>query len=108
MNNVTLIGRLAREWREVDKESGFMAFNTVAINRGDRADFVPICFTDESGKNAVKYTAKGDKVGVTGSLTVYTKGEGDEKRTEFYVSGRSIDFLENKKAATGEGIPFEK
>lgn len=109
MNNVSIIGRLARDWKEVDKKKdSFMAFNTVAVNKGDKADFIPVCVTGEVGKNAVKYTSKGDRVGIQGAITVYTKDTDGQKHTEFYVSGRSVDFLQDKKADNSEGVPFKE
>lgn len=112
MNNVNLIGRLARDWREIDKGDNYLAFNSIAVNRQkDVTDFIPICATGDAGKAAVKFTKKGEKIGVIGTLITYIKEKDKVKYTDFYVSTKNIEFLEAKpkeeKPATTEGIPFE-
>ena len=105
MNDVTLIGNLTREievrYTQTKKAVGQF---TVAINNGKNrdgkeldADFINCVIWETQAENMQKYTKKGSKVAVKGSIKNdnYEDEQGNKKyRT--YVLCRRVIFLDRK------------
>ena len=100
MNTVNLIGNLCNDWEYLSTTSGKMyAKNTLAIRKDkDNTLFIPIRVWAGGVELVDKYTKKGDKLGVSGRLDVYSfKAEGAENNSYYtYVNVENITFCERK------------
>ena len=100
MNNVNLIGNLCNDWEYLSTTNGKMyAKNTLAIRKDkDNTLFIPIRVWAGGVELVDKYTKKGDKLGVSGRLDVYSfKAEGAENNSYYtYVNVENITFCERK------------
>lgn len=101
MNNVSLIGRIAREPEmRYYGDDGVIARYTLAVDRGDKdhnADFINcICF-GKTAEFAENYLFKGTKIGVIGRIQTgsYTNKEGNKVYTSDVVVN-SHYFCESK------------
>ena len=106
MNNVVLIGRLAKdvELRRTNSGKAVASF-TLAVNKdfkneqgGYDADFIDCVAFEQRAETISQYVHKGDKFGVIGQLATrsYETKEGKKvKVTEVKVE--KFDFLERKK-----------
>lgn len=100
MNTVNLIGNLCNDWEYLSTTNGKMyAKNTLAIRKDkDNTLFIPIRVWSGGVELVDKYTKKGDKLGVSGRLDVYSfKAEGAENNSYYtYVNVENITFCERK------------
>lgn len=111
MNNVTLIGRLARdvELRFVPGSGMAVANFTMAIDKGltrekkqefesqgkPTADFIRIVVWGKQAENCSQYLAKGKLVGIQGSIqTSSFKGTDGETKYTTEVLANRVEFLE--------------
>lgn len=105
MNDVTLIGNLTREievrYTQTKKAVGQF---TVAINNGKNkdgkeldADFINCVIWETQAENMQKYTKKGSKVAVKGSIKNdnYEDEQGNKKYRTYVLCSRVI-FLDKK------------
>lgn len=115
MNNVDLIGRIAREI-EVRYTSGSqmaVARFPLAINRGKKngedhgADFPTILCFGKTAENLEKYSGKGLRVAVNGRLQTgsYTNKDGVKVYTTEVIANHVefIDFKENSAQNANQG-----
>ncbi|MCI9434745.1 MAG: single-stranded DNA-binding protein [Bacilli bacterium] len=106
MNNVSLVGRLVTnpELRYTQSNKAYSRV-TIAINRpftnsttGEReADFISCVFWNNTAEVLTKYTKKGHRIGVIGSIRTgsYDKEDGTKGyTTDVYVN--HLEFLESK------------
>lgn len=115
MNNVQLIGRLARdvELRYTQgTEPMAVATFTLAINRRgkeEQADFPRVTVFGKQAENCEKYLAKGRRVAVEGRIQTgsYQNKNGDTIYTTDVVANRIefIDFKDNQKTSKDNEIP---
>ena len=106
MNNVVLIGRLARdpEIRYTESELAITRFS-LAVNRnypkqreGEKtADFISIIAFGKTAENIDKFMKKGDQLALSGHIQTgsYTNKDGIKVYTTDVVAER-IEFLSNK------------
>ena len=114
MNDVTLLGNLTRdiEVRYTQSNKAVGQF-TIAINNGkdkdgnDRqADFINCVVWETPAENMQKYTHKGSKVAVKGSIKNdnYEDEQGNKKYTTYVLASRVI-FLDSSN--NGKPLPTE-
>lgn len=115
MNKVILIGNLTRDPELTETNSGVKVCRfSIAVNRaykngdGERVtDFFNIVAWRGLGESVARYTRKGNKVAVVGSIESrnYTDNEG-VKRTAVDVIAADVEFLTPKsdKPARGGGL----
>ena len=118
MNNVVLIGRLARdpELRFVPGSGMAVANFTMAIDKGltrekkaefeaqgkPTADFIRIIVWGKQAENCSQYLAKGKLVGIQGSIqTGSYKSASGETRYTTEVLANKVEFLEWGEKTTG-------
>ena len=116
MNNVVLIGRLAKdvELRRTASNKAVASF-TLAVNKDYRneqggydADFIDCVAFEQRAETISKYVHKGDRFAVVGKLATrsYETKEGKKvKVTEVKVT--EFDFLESKKQTENTSGDFE-
>ncbi len=98
MNNVMLIGNLARD-PALKHTTGGKAVTrlTVAVNRGwdkDKgADFIDVTVWEKQAEACANYLSKGSKVGVNGRLQVRSYEKDGEKKWITDVVAREVEFL---------------
>lgn len=99
MNSVNLIGNLCNEWEFITTNNGKMyGKNTLAVRKDkDNTLFIPIRVWSGAVELVDKYTKKGDKLGVSGRLDIYSfKGDNDKNSYYTYVNVDEITFCERK------------
>ncbi|MBS3994669.1 MAG: single-stranded DNA-binding protein [Alkaliphilus sp.] len=103
MNQVILIGRLARdpELRFTAGSGKAVATFTIAVDRGfgkdKEADFFRIVVWDKLGENCANYLAKGSLVAVQGRLqTNNYETQSGEKRYSVEVVANVVQFLDKR------------
>ncbi len=96
MNSVSLIGRWVRDVKLRYTQSGkAVASGTVAVNEGERVDFIPVVIWDKTAEAVANHHGrKGQQIGITGRLQSrsYTTHDG-QKRTVIEVVAARVDFL---------------
>ncbi|QDI90241.1 single-stranded DNA-binding protein [Salicibibacter halophilus] len=105
LNNVTLIGRLTRDWELRYTPSGYgVANGGIAVNRPfknqhgeNEADFFNVTVWRKQAENAASYTGKGSLVAIDGRLQSrrYENKHG-QNVTAIEVVAESVQFLEPK------------
>lgn len=108
MNNVVLIGRLARdpELRYTGTGKAVTTL-TVAVNRGfgkdNDADFIPVVVWEKQAENCANYLTKGSQVGVQGRIQVRSyEAQNGEKRYVTEVVGNQVEFLSSSGKSGGD------
>lgn len=106
INELTLVGRLAREPElKITGEGTFFCQITVAVNRSYKnqegkydTDFIQCTFWKRNAENIVSFCKKGSLVGVQGRVQTrsYEKQDGT-KNYVVEVVGESITFLSKPK-----------
>ena len=109
MNKVNLIGRWTREPELRFTSSGSpVVSNTLAVDRRQKngenaADFIPVTCWGKNAENVSKYTKKGSKVAVSGSIqTKKSTSNTGQYKTSIEVIASEIYFLDPKKTETTE------
>ena len=97
MNQVNLIGRLARDPELKYTQTGkAVASFTVAVNKGfgkdSEADFINCVAWEKTAENLANYTAKGSQVGISGRLQVRSYDSKEGKKV--YVTEVVANFIE--------------
>ena len=97
MNQVTLVGRIARNLvlRETNSGKNYLFF-TVAVDNTftNQANFINCIAWNRTAENMVKYIGKGSLVAIVGRLTT-RKDNKDQYIME--VQADNVSFLDNKK-----------
>lgn len=112
MNNVSLLGRLARDpdYYVSEKEEGSNVCRfTLAVNRNkDEADFISCVAFGQQADAVADYCVKGDRLGVSGRLRTgsYEK-EGETIYTTDVVCIQ-VDLVETKKESEDKRKAEEK
>lgn len=111
MNKVFLIGNLTRDPELTETAGGVSVCHfAIAVNRnytssdGERqTDFFNVTAWRGLADNVARYTKKGNKVAVTGSIQIrnYEDNQG-VRRTAVDVIAQDIEFLTAKNASNGE------
>lgn len=92
-NQLTLIGRLTRDFYVLETKTGHVLFNTVAVTshspNGKTTDFVEFKMFAQSDKALAYFNGfgKGDLVGLNGRLSTYKKDD----KTVLQVLAESLD-----------------
>lgn len=85
MNNVQLIGRFVKDIDiRTANEKTVVANFTLAVNGyRDKTDFISCVAFNKTAENLVKFTKKGDIIGITGSINTgnYENKKGDKVYT---------------------------
>ncbi len=96
MNTVNLIGRWTRDVELRYTQAGkAVASGSLAVNDGDRADFIPVVIWDRTAEAVANHHGrKGQQVGITGRLQsrTYTTQDG-QKRTVIEVVASRVEFI---------------
>lgn len=105
MNNINLIGRMARDI-EVKTSKGGKSYGTfcLAVNRvmeKDKADFINCVAFGKTAELIAQYVKKGEMLGVTGSLQIEQYESNGEKRIAAKVMVNQIDFISGSKKEGG-------
>ncbi|MCC5908984.1 MAG: single-stranded DNA-binding protein [Clostridiaceae bacterium] len=111
MNNVVMIGRLARDPELRFTASGkAVATFSIAVNRPfsktKEADFFNVVVWGKIGENCANYLAKGRLVGVQGRLQSRSyENQAGEKKYITEIVANEVEFLEwgNKQSNPGNG-----
>ena len=116
-NNVTIVGRIAREINVSDAGGTSIAKTSVAVDRDYKnkegkydTDFIPISAIGKSAEFLDKYFSKGDAIAVTGSIRTgsYTNKDGQKVYTTD-VAVDKISFVPSaKKSETTEETSAKK
>ncbi len=113
MNNVVLIGNLARnpELKYTDNGKAVTRI-TVAVNRGwgkeKGADFIDVTVWEKQAEACHQYLTKGSKVGVQGRLQVRSYEKDGERKWITDVVAREVEFLGGSgQAATTTSQPVK-
>jgi single-strand DNA-binding protein len=104
MNDVSLIGRLAREPELITTDSGTdIAKLRLAVDRRRRDDgavFVDVNCFEAQARACAEHLANGRQVAVSGRLELDEwQADGGTKRSRLYVIAQSVQFLVGKPAA---------
>lgn len=105
MNKVFLIGNLTKDPEQKKSTLGttFTKFS-LAINRyPDGVDYLNCIAFDKIGENVAKYTKKGKKLAVIGSLKmdIYTDNKG-VSRVQTHIVCENVEFLSSKDEKPSE------
>lgn len=111
MNHVTIIGRLTADPQvRYTQEGTAVASFTIAIDRGkDKgADFPRVVAFGKTAENVGKYTEKGKRVAVEGSIHTGSYDRNGEKVYTTDVNAFRVEFLDWKeKTAKNENMGFQ-
>jgi single-strand DNA-binding protein len=104
MNDVSLIGRLAREPELITTDNGTDIANLrLAVDRRRRDDgavFVDVKCFEAQARACAEHLAKGRQVAISGRLELDEwQADGGTKRSRLYVIAQSVQFLAGKPAA---------
>jgi len=111
MNKVFLIGNLTRDPELTETPSGVSVCHfAIAVNRpyssqdGERqTDFFNVTAWRGLAENVAKYTKKGNKVAVSGSIQIRTYDDNQgNKRTAVDVIAQDVEFLMPKNSSSGD------
>ena len=104
MNNITIVGRVVRDFSLKQTQSGVsVATMCVAVdkrNRQDGADFFDVVAWRGTAENCAKYLGKGSEVAVNGRMESrkWQTKDGDN-RVKWEVQANDVVFLGGKKKA---------
>lgn len=108
MNKTWLIGRLTKDPELMETKSGASVCNfSIAVDRNygedKQTDFFNITAWRGLGETIAKYSHKGDKVSVVGSIQLrsYEDNKGN-KHTTVDVIAQEVEFLSSKPKQTDE------
>ena len=88
------------------KDGTFVARFKVAVNRGDRADFLPCTAFGKTAENIRAYVSKGSRVIVQGSLRSSTYQDKDgTNRTAYEISVSSCEFVRRPSEPAETAVP---
>lgn len=110
MNNICLIGRLTADPELRQTQSGISLVRfTLAVERPsnrEETDFIPCAAWRQTAEFLSKYFRKGQRVGLTGTLTSrkYTDKDG-KPRTAYEVTADRAEFVEARRARDVEIAP---
>lgn len=115
MNQVNLIGNLTKD--VLNFSDGQVAKFTLAINKKDKdgnnsADFINVVAFSKTAEILLKYTKKGDKIGLTGRIQTgsYTNKEGQIIYTTDVVASSVYLLQKNEspehKSINEDELPF--
>ena len=101
MNNINITGNLTKDIELKSTQSGISvcSFN-VAVKRPhtkDTTDFIPVTAWRQNAEYLGRYARKGNRVGISGSLTtrIYEDRDGN-KRTAYEILADSVELLESR------------
>ena len=90
------------------RDGTFVARFQVAVNRGDRADFLPCVTFGKTAENVRAYVSKGSRVIVQGSLRSSTYQDKDgTNRTSYEINAHLVEFVRRpaESAEAGAAVP---
>ncbi len=112
MNQINLIGNLTADPEMAATSSDIFCRFSIAVNRSyggaeRKTDFFNCVAWRGLGETVSKYTKKGSKVRVTGSMEMrdYEDSKGI-KRTAYDVVCREVEFLTSRSSSEDEVVPF--
>lgn len=108
MNTVMLIGRLTADPEARESQNGTVASFTLAVDRQKgEADFIRCVAFGKTAENVMKYTGKGLRAAVQGSIRTgsYTNKNGDKVYTTD-VNAFRVEFLDWKEKQE-QSVTFE-
>lgn len=109
MNQVTLLGRLTKDFKAMKSGETKIVLGTLAINRPfakdgqQQADFINIKAFNKTAETLVKFVKKGQRILINGTIQTgsYEKDGKTVYTTDVLVNG--FEFIETKEK---EKIPF--
>jgi single-strand DNA-binding protein len=113
MNNVSLIGRLTKDYELKDVNGKSVGAISIAVDDGwgdnKHTSFYDIRVYGEQAKKHGSYISKGSMIGVTGSLRQNRWEKDGVKRSAISISAVKIDYLDSKPKTVvddEDNIPF--
>ena len=113
MNQITIIGRMARDPEIKQTNSGKnVAVFAVAVDRrfkqgGQKvSDFFDIQAWDSLAELCARYLKKGNKVAIIGEAHLDTYEKNGEKRKMFRINAEQVEFLSPKAETVAEQAGF--
>lgn len=107
MNKVHLIGRLTADVNIIatlsGKDKGTFSLAVPRKVKGE-VDFIPCYVWEDKATILERYTQKGSKIAVTGSLRVTTYEKNGYKQTYTAVAVDDFEFLDSKKEEENKPI----
>lgn len=103
MNNINITGNLTKDIELKSTQSGISvcSFN-VAVKRPhtkDTTDFIPVTAWRQNAEYLGRYAHKGNRVGISGSLTARNYEDRDgNKRTAYEILADSVELLESRSS----------
>lgn len=108
MNQVTLIGNLAKDPELIDKAEMPICKFTIAVNngKGKPADYIPVTVFGSQGSNCHKFLQKGSKAAISGRIRTgsYTNNEGKKIYT-WEVVASYVEFLSRAEPQEQDDVP---
>lgn len=111
INHAIICGRLTADPEGRDTKTGKRVVSfTVAVNRtAETADFIPVVAFDSIADAIWKHCYKGDKVTVSGSLSIRSdKTKDGSYRTYASVIADRVEFMEPRQPKTAKQETEEK
>lgn len=97
MNNVILIGRLTKDPEiRAAGETNVCNFTLAVQRKKEEVDFISCVAFGKAAENMVKYTAKGLRVAISGSIRTDKYDHNGETRYSTRVVAQSVNFLDWK------------
>lgn len=98
MNSVNLLGRLTRtpDLKHTSQGTAVTSF-TLAVDDYNKTEFIDCVAWRNTAEHICRYFTKGQRMGVTGKLTVKEFEKGGEKQKKAEVIVSNVDFCESKK-----------
>ena len=110
MNAINITGRLSAAPEIKTTQNGKSVLNfTLAVNRprtSDNTDWIPCVAWNQSAEYLGKYAGKGNRIGVSGTLTSRSYEDKDNnKRTILEVLCDSVEILESRTTTSSSEAP---
>ena len=109
MNNINLIGRIARELEMKEVGEAKVVNFTLAVNGNfnrEKTNWIQCSAWNKTAEIMVQYLKKGSQVAIVGELQTDQYEKDGQKRTSFKVNVDRLDFL--GKAGTTDEKPMAK
>lgn len=104
MNKATIIGNTTKDIEVKTSKSGkpWCSF-TLAVNKGEKATFIPCVAFNKTAELLGKYVKKGNKIAVVGEINLETA---ENFLYKFSINVNEVEFLTPKTQSTSEEVPF--
>lgn len=100
-----IVGNITRdpEIRLTTKQTKY-CFVTVAVNKKDATDFIPVLLWEKLAENMAKYCKKGDAISISGYVTTIKRDD----KTNIQLTADSFTIIHSRKDKPSEAPTTEK